>query len=203
LNHVFNISNYNTPLPDLIYLDTSFIYEVYGDNPDNKHADDCYNFTNRLVANDKIMVVSHLTYEELEHVITKGIYTKYGNRMSKRWDILKKETDRYMPEVMTEIERVTNVLMNNPNIIDLDVKMDMEFLKTRQGVIKKCSLLSRDASHVVAAHQFSINSIATVDYDFHAVPGFNIFTPNDKYFNLNRPSNSLMPVPKKLITEED
>jgi len=201
MSYFFNIEDYNSPLPPFSYPDANYLYEMYGNNPENKFADACYDYTNRLAANDCIMAVSSITLEELEHVIIKGIYKKYGMQKypEERWDKLKKETDCYMGEANDEIDRVTEELLNNKIVIDIPVNMDLGFTRMRQAVIRKYSLDSKDASHIVAAYQNKINCILTVDIDFSTVSNFNIFTPNAKYFLNNTSQNTLLSLPERLI----
>jgi len=201
MNHVFHVCDYNSPLPEIMYLDTSFIYKIYGNDPQSRHKEDCYNFSNRLAANGVIMAVSQFAIEELEHVILKGIYEKRAEERHTNWILLLKKTTEFMPEVNLELKRVLGLLSNNPNIVECPVTMDNEFAKLRRKLITTYALDTRDACHVISAHQNSSNSIVTIDYDFHRVPDINIFSPNEKYFDAAvTQANTLLPPSKELST---
>ena len=201
MNHVFHVCDYSAPLPEIMYLDTCFIYEIYGNDPDSKHKQDCYNFSNRLVANKVIMAVSHIAIEELEHVIIKGIYEKRAKERNTNWSSLLKKSSEFMPEVNLELNRVMELLSKNPSVVECPVTMDNEFAILRRGLITTYGMDTRDAGHIICAHQNASNSIATIDYDFHKVPDINIFSSNSKYFDAatNQP-NSLLPPSIKLST---
>lgn len=201
MNHIFHVNDYNSPLPEIMYLDTSFIYEIYGNDPKSVHRDDCYNFSNRLSTNGVIMAVSHLAIEELEHVILRGIYKKKAQGQNTNWDLLLKQTDKYMPEVDLEINRVMELLNGNPSVVECPVTMDNEFATLRRTLISTYALDTRDAGHLIVAHQNSTNCITTIDFDFHRVSGINIYSPNMKYFgNVSKQSNTLLPLSINLNT---
>lgn len=205
MNHVFHVADYNSPLPEMIYLDTGFIYEIYGNNPNNKFADDCYNFTNRLTANNSILVISALTFQELDHVVLKGIHKKYAERLSRNigWERLRKQTDEYTPEVMTEIARITKILRDNPNVVELPVIMDEWYTEMRRRFMLDYSLDSNDAGHLVVALRNSVNTYAIIDGDYKNVSGINIFTPNENYPGLSKTPRYLIPPPESLEDKED
>lgn len=201
MNHVFHVCDYNSPLPDIMYLDTSFIYKIYGNDPQSQHKEDCYNFSNRLAANGVIMAVSQFAIEELEHVILKGIYEKRAQERNTNWILLLKKTTEFMPEVTAELNRVMGLLSNNPNVVECPVTMDTEFGILRRKLITAYALDTRDAGHVISAHQNSSNSIVTIDYDYHRVPDINIFSPNYKYFEVvAKQPNTLIPPSIELST---
>lgn len=204
MNHVFHIADYNSPLPEMIYLDSGFIYEVYGDNPENKFADDCYNFTNRLAANGSIMIISALAIHELDHVILKGIYKKYA-RLSRHdigWLDLYKQTKEHMPEVSAEIERVTKLFRGNPNIVEVPVIMDEQFIAIRRKFMLDFLLDVTDAGHIVSASQNTVNSYAVIDADYQNVSEINIFTPNLNYPRLGTTPRRLILPPELPETGE-
>lgn len=201
MNHIFSVEDYNSPLPDIIVMDTNFIYEMYSNDPENTLADECYNFTNRLVANKRIIVINPIITGELEHIVTKGIYRKHAKRLcsDKRWDQLLKETKVYMPEVHTEIDRVLGLLANNPSIVNLPVQMDGDFEARRRELERIAHLNSTDASIVVSALKEDINTFATIDIDYQSVPHINIYTPNPKLLGLNRSAKALIPFTTDLL----
>lgn len=183
MNQIFHVEDYNSPLPEIMYIDTSFLYEVYSNDQENKHSIECYNFTNRLAANGTIMVVSHLVMEEMEHVILKGIYRRYAKQLRGNisWTDLYKRTKEYMPEVIDEIKRVKYIINSNPNIVDLPVLIDQDFSDQRTEMMERFYLDSRDAAHIVASFGSTINSFAVNDQDYKTVSGINIYTPNNNY----------------------
>lgn len=197
---MFHVADYNSPLPEIIYLDTGFIYEIYGDNPQNKFTDDCYNFTNRLAANGSIMVVSSLTFHELDHLVLRGIYQKHSRGIG--WMELLKQTKEYMSEVAAEINRMTNLLHSNPNIAVIPVNMDEKFTELRRKAMFDYSLDVTDAGHVVTCLQNAVNSYAVIDIDYQNIPNVNIFTPNQNYPRLRNTPKQLIAPPELTETAD-
>ena len=63
-----------SPLPDIVYLDTSFVWEIHNPHADPIRQAECQAFMNRLTQAGVMMVINSWVIQELRHVILVVVY---------------------------------------------------------------------------------------------------------------------------------
>ncbi|QIB27571.1 PIN domain-containing protein [Caloranaerobacter azorensis] len=185
---IYSIRSGNTNIiyPDIIYLDTSFIYTVYGDENAN-YKRSCDDFFINCVLSKTILTYSGVVLDELKHLIQVNIYDKEAEKRGitdehnsngviiKRWKKLFDIEPGIMVDVMKEYNRVREILDNN--MILLEYKDDEKFRKLVDYIGLNFGQDSIDAKHIAVALINGINSIATLDEHFVRTDGMNIYGP--------------------------
>jgi len=113
-----------SPLPDIVYLDTSFVWEV--NNPDASDAirqAACRAFINRLTQARVMMVINPWVIQELRHVILIGVYRKEAQRRQMSWGRLFRQDKSLMPTVIQLIQQVEAVVDAHSLIVRLPIHL--------------------------------------------------------------------------------
>lgn len=185
---IYSIRSGNTNIvyPDIIYLDTSFIYTLYGDE-NASYKQSCEDFLINCTLSETILTYSGVVLDELKHLIQVNIYDKEAERRGitdeynsngviiKRWKRLFDIEPDIMADVMEEYNRVKGILDNN--MILLEYKDDEKFRKLVDYISLNFGQDSTDAKHIAVALINGINSIATLDEHFVRTDGMNIYGP--------------------------
>lgn len=199
---IFDMANSAAPLPkEGVVFDTNALVAIYSTgHPQYK---DCYNFSQTLVANNVPIIINPRITEELDHVVTKGIYAREADKVPKgqvghkNWKTLFEADKSHMPEVTAEVERIAKLIANDPSIVDLPVSYDGKFEKLRRDLFFKYGMGVADSSILALARLDGLNSIATIDKGFGLANNVNLFTSNKKLLALSGPdvstTNTLIP----------
>ncbi|MEA4913078.1 MAG: type II toxin-antitoxin system VapC family toxin [Petrimonas sp.] len=173
-----------TTLPDVCYLDTSFVLSAIEGNSNKYSSSLCKDFITELTNAGSMMVVSPTVFEEVAHVIRrKCVQDAAGNQ-----DMREKDIDLYIchnPTVLTVINQRVKQLWQILETIcyRIDFHSDKAFLNEVIQVMSQFGLGVNDAKHIALCLREGINCIATDDGDFQKTDGFNIYTPNSKLVN--------------------
>ncbi len=98
-----------SPLPEIVYLDTSFVWEV--NNPSAADAirqAECRAFIDLLTQARIMMVINSWVLQELRHVILIGVYRKEAQRRQMSWRRLFRQDKSLMPS-----RRITTKLVQS------------------------------------------------------------------------------------------
>lgn len=110
-------------LPEIIYMDTSYIRELYGQITNPVRQGQCDAFHRRMQAEQIIMVITSLVLEELRHIILRGIYRPYAAAQQMDWRQLLRTDKSYVPTAIAEIRRIEALLNADPLIIILNADL--------------------------------------------------------------------------------
>lgn len=167
----------NITIPESIYLDTSFIYEIY--HPNSRYNNDCINFMEKAITeNNTLFSVSQHVMAELEHILHNNLYevVKGYNNLNNKEDI------NYRKIVDQEYKRISNALYKS-GICFIEPLQDQEYSDLRHAVGTLYGLGSYDSIHVTSMLVSGENSIAAVDGHFTNVPHINSYGPSWGYQN--------------------
>jgi len=158
-----------SPLPDIVYLDTSFVREVYNPQADPIRQAACRAFFARLTQAEVIMVINSWVIQELRHVILMGVYRAEarGRRMSAGQ--LFRQDKSFMPTVIQSIQQVESVIDADPQIVRLPTHLDLTTDAVALDLMETYNLDAADAYHIAIARTDGINSFVTLDQGFGVV----------------------------------
>ena len=166
-----------SPLPDIVYLDTSFVWEV--NNPDAADAirqAACRAFINRLTQARVMMVINSWVIQELRHVVLVGIYRQEARRRGRGWLELFRQDKSFMPTVIQSIHQVEAILDAQPLIMRLPIHLDVTTDAVALDFMAAYHLDAADAYHIAIAQADGINSLVTLDQGFGVVDTLNLYT---------------------------
>ena len=165
-----------SPLPGIVYLDTSFVWEVYDPYADPVKQAECKAFLDRLTQSEVMMVINSWVIQELRHVILIGVYRHEarGRRMS--WQQLFHQDKNFMSTVIQSIQQVEAILDAQPLIMRLPIHLDVTTDAVALGVMAAYNLDAADAYHVAIAQVEGIHSFVTLDQGFGVVDTINLYT---------------------------
>ncbi|MBC8232425.1 type II toxin-antitoxin system VapC family toxin [bacterium] len=163
-------------LPEIIYMDTSYIRELYGQITNPVRQGQCDAFHRRMQVEQIIMIITSLVLEELRHIILRGIYRPYAAAQRMDWRQLLRTDKSYVPTAIAEIRRIEALLNADPLIIILNADLTYSVNDDALQIMEAYGVDSADAYHIALARQNEINSFVTLDQDFGQIGNINIFT---------------------------
>lgn len=176
---VYDTCSFNCPIPWAIYVDTCWLAEMYASNPTQRGID-ARDYVRRIAAQDGVIVVSHKTLEEFEHVIRKGLNRNASLPPNVNIPALAKQ----------EYDRIVGLLRDNPSVEILGPNTNNDYYELRDKVKTAFpQLASYDVSHLVIAADNGVNCIASLDSDFLCAEYINVLTCDQAV--LQRAGNSL------------
>jgi hypothetical protein len=95
-----------SPLPEIVYLDTSFVWGLYNPYADPMRQAECWAFLNRLTQAGVMMVINSWVIEELRHAILVGVYRQEARIRRTGWVELFRQDKSLMPTVIQLIQEV-------------------------------------------------------------------------------------------------
>jgi len=165
-----------SPLPDIVYLDTSFVWEAYNPYADAIRRSECQAFMNRLTQASVMMVINPWGLQELRHVILMVVYRQEARRRRIGWRELFRQDKSFMPTVIQFIQQVEADIDAQPLIIRLPIHLNMTTDAVALDSMDAYHLDAADAYHVAIARADGINSFVTLDQGFGAVDTLNLYT---------------------------
>ncbi len=166
----------DSPIPDVIYFDTSFIVPTLIKGV--KYHQPCNAFINRLTKSQPIIVMSQLVRSELWNaVLTIKMRDKFGKRRVDIDDELKKDPS-LIDQVYPDIARIDQDFFD---LMQRFVYWSMEDVtdlinKNAISLIKKYRLKSYDAIHIATMNALEVKDIAVFDWAIEDIQDLNIWT---------------------------
>ncbi|MGP9074796.1 type II toxin-antitoxin system VapC family toxin [Geobacillus thermodenitrificans subsp. calidus] len=185
LPHVISFNHSNSFNNDVLYADTSFIWESYGTQSTSKQIE-CHNFTTKVVQGNSIFVVSPIVEHELRNVALKELLRneapKLGLRPHQRKQIIA-NTPGIMAQAHSHVDQIMEILKNDPNFVILERDATQE---QASRISSKYNLDINDSIIIATMLHEQINSIVTLDGDYIAVNDQNlkIYTDHQNYIKL-------------------
>lgn len=210
-NQSFFKSFTDTPIPPILYIDTSFIVDALIEG--QEHHKDSLSFIETLAKDPKnqpILIFSDLLKVELRcAIIANCIRNKYGRGININ-KMLKVHPDliaEYYPVVMEAEKQLEGVLGRFVNWAS--VRITEAIIKQSNGLMSKYRLGSYDAIHIATMEEWDIKDIVVYDWGIEDLPKYkgdcNIWTCHGwKRYN-NRKSDRAKKEDgiKKLIQEAE
>lgn len=208
----FDISEY----PSDLYVDTSAWTALIAGSSNSTSRENrlMRDFVGECLEKGGLLYSSGVVLEELSHIIRKEILDKEvqkielkkiprysdGSTNEKRLSKIIKEHNPHIVEDITEQIHMAKQFVKN-NSIFLEYTENQEMSEQMDELIKNTDYVlgTRDAKHVLVAHQYGINSFLTKDSDFTSLDNANIYvSANEKYslLKIGR-SNVFLPFDEK------
>jgi len=182
-----------SPLPDIVYLDTSFVREVYNPHADPIRQAECQAFMNRLTQAGVMMVINSWVIQELRHAILVGVYRQEARIRRTGWLELFRQDKSFMPTVIQSIQQVEAVVDAHSLIMRLPIHLDVTTDAVALDFMAAYSLDAADAYHVAIAPADGINSLVTLDQGFGAVDTLNLYTCDPTLLQDQTTETEIMP----------
>jgi len=167
---------FGSPLPDIVYLDTSFVWEIHNPHADAIKQAECIAFLERLYQAGVMMVVNPWVIQELRHVILAAVYYEEAQRRRMSWRALFRRDKSYMPIVIQSIQQVEVLVDALPLLMHLPIHLDETTDAVALDLMAAYNLDAADAYHVAIARADGINSFVTLDQGFGVVDTLNLYT---------------------------
>lgn len=185
LPYVISFNHSNSFNNDVIYADTSFVWESYGIEPTPRQAA-CHNFTAKAVQGNSVFVISPIVIHELKAVALKELLENEAEKLGLEHynrKIMIANTPGIMAQANRHVEQIMNILENDPNYIILERDATQQ---QASRVSSKYNLDINDSIIVATMLHEQINSIVTLDGDYIAVNDQNlkIYTDHQNYIKL-------------------
>ncbi|MCH8292951.1 type II toxin-antitoxin system VapC family toxin [Candidatus Poribacteria bacterium] len=165
-----------SPLADIVYLDTSFVWELYNPHADPIRQAKCIAFLDRLHQAEVMIVINSWVTQELRHVILAGVYYEEAQRRRMSWRQLFRQDKSLMPTVIQSIQQVEVLIDALPLIIRLPTHLDLTTDAVALDLMETYNLDAADAYHIAISRADGINSFVTLDQGFGVVGQINLYT---------------------------
>lgn len=165
-----------SPLPEIVYLDTSFVWELYDPQANSIRQTECTAFLDRLTQAEILMVINSWVIQELRHVILVGVYRQEAQSRRMGWLELFRQDKSFMPTVIQSIQQVEALVDIQPLIMRLPVQLDLATDAVALDLMRTYNLDAGNAYHIALARAEQVNSFVTLDQDFGQIGNINIFT---------------------------
>jgi predicted nucleic acid-binding protein len=186
-------------LPEIVYIDTSYIRELYGQITNPLRQGQCDAFHRRMQSEQVIMVTTSLVLEELRHIILRGIYRPHAVAQRMDWRQLLRTDKSYVKTAIAEIRRIEALLKADPLIIVLNADLNDTVNYDALQIMEAYGVDSADAYHVALVRQNEINSFVTLDQDFGQIGNINIFTCDTVLLRNRTTATTLLPFSSSTI----
>ncbi len=110
------IFEFESELPEILYLDSSFIINFSIDG--SKYFEDCVAFSKKLVDNKATMITSSLTLDEIWYVF---IRVTLSEKFGKSWRTELEEEPETLDKVIPILKRATTDLLMIQNLIIVEI----------------------------------------------------------------------------------
>ena len=169
------VSDFDAPLPQLLYWDASFL--VHATYPAGRYHRACYAFIERL--SDATETLSYLSTLALDETIFTLIQLKVEEAHPDQgfWQAYRANPQVIQPH-LGELRVLVDRLAIDPRI--RLVGTESEGLPTMLDYMDSYGILPRDALHLTTMDRCGADAIVTTDDDFLPVDGLRIFTCNPR-----------------------
>ena len=161
-------------LPEIVYLDTSFVWEIYNPHADAIRQAECTVFLDRLYQAEVMMVINSFVIQELRHAILVSIYRQEARSRRMGWPELFRQDKTSIPAVIQSVQQVEVLVDAIPLMMRLPIHLDVTTDAAALDCMETYNLDSADAYHVAIARADEINSLVTLDQG--AVDTLNLYT---------------------------
>ena len=165
-----------SPLPDIVYLDTSFVWEIHNPHADPIRQAECQAFMNRLTQAGVMMVINSWVIQELRHVILVVVYRQEARSRRTGWLELFRQDKSFMPTVIQSIQQVEALVDAQPLIMRLPIHLDLTTDTVAIDLMRTYNLDAGNAYHIALTRAEQVNSFVTLDQGFGAVDTLNLYT---------------------------
>lgn len=183
--------------PKELFVDTSFIFQLHGNDENlSQQKKSCRAFYEDCLLKKTELFVTNDIYSEVEHVIQRNVVKKlyedifhkgkYPEGMGEKqvYDLVDSRINDLAGRIEEEVYSIHSFM--DKSMMTLEYKNDeifrQDIKKVRKATEYKVNV--NDVKHIVVAHMYDINSIATMDADFNRFNNLNIFTvKSDKMKN--------------------
>ncbi|MBC8228685.1 type II toxin-antitoxin system VapC family toxin [bacterium] len=165
-----------SPLPEIVYLDTSFVWELYDPQANPIRQTECTAFLARLTQAEIMMVINSWVIQELRHIILAGVYRQEAQSKRMGWLELYRQDKSFMPTVIQSIQQVEALVDAQPLIMRLPIHLDLTIDAVAINLMRAYNLDSGNAYHIALAGAEQVNSFVTLDQGFGFVDALNIYT---------------------------
>lgn len=187
--HSFNNA---TTSSDLLYADTSFVWESLGTtNGNTPHRQvECHNFSTNAIKDGSVFVISPIIEHELRNVAIKELLKHHapliGVQPHHRKTIIS-NVPTFMADANKHVDQIMEVLSRDPNYVILEENAPSALSKK---ISVEYNMDLNDSIILATMLVNEINSIVTLDGDYIEVHDQNlqIFTNNSNYLKLTRNS---------------
>jgi predicted nucleic acid-binding protein len=147
-----------SPLPEIVYLGTSFVWEIYNPHASPIRQAECRAFLDRLARAGVMMVINSWVIQELRHVILVGVYRPEARSRQMGWLELFRQNKSFMPTVIQSIQHVEMLVDAQPLIMRLPVQLDLATDAVALGLMRAYNLDAGNAYHIALARAEQVNS---------------------------------------------
>jgi predicted nucleic acid-binding protein len=163
--------NFHEALEPVIYWNTSFVIARWDINDPFHH--ECVAFSQRLMAEGVVCVVSDFTYNEFAFHIIHRELLRESRRTGQWWRNVLRNQPHVFQAAMNEVEIVRAELERRTILLPVtETAHDLAFTLMRQY-----NLLPTDAYHVAVALDAGISAFVSLDEDLLAVDGITVYMP--------------------------
>ena len=182
-----------SPLPEIVYLDTSFVWEIHNPRADPIRRAECQTFMNRLTQARVMMVINSWVIQELRHTILVSVYRPEARSKRTGWLELFRRDKSFMPTVIQSIQEVEALVDVQPLVMRLPIHLDTMTDAVALELMTVYDLDAADAYHVAIAHADGINSFVTLDQGFGVVDTLNIYTCDSLLLHSQTSATEILP----------
>lgn len=182
-----------SPLPDIVYLDTSFVWEIHNPHADPIRQAQCAAFGARLNQAEVMMVINSWVIQELRHVILVGVYRQEARRRQMGWLELFRQDKSFMPTVIQSIQQVEAIVDAHPLFMRLPIHLDLMTDAVAIDLMKAYNLDAGDAYHIALARAEQVNSFVTLDGGFGVVDTLNLYTCHPVLLQAQTTATEILP----------
>lgn len=187
--HSFNNA---TTSNDILYADTSFIWESFGTSNGNTppRQTECHNFSTNAVKNGSVFVISPIIEQELRNVALKELLKHHAPLIGAQ-PFHRKKIISNVPNIMADahnhVDQIMQILGQDPNYVILDEDAKIIISK------KLSSTYNMDLNDSIILGTMltnEITSIVTLDGDYIDIHDQNIqiYTNESNYLKILRNS---------------
>jgi predicted nucleic acid-binding protein len=182
-----------SPLNGIVYLDTSFIWELYNPQANPIRQAECTAFLNRLTQAEIMMVINSWVIQELRHVILVGVYRPEARSRRMGWLELFRRDKSFMPAVIQAIQQVEALVDAQPLIMRIPIHLDLATDAVAINLMRAYNLDSGNAYHIALAGAEQVNSFVTLDQGFGVVDALNIYTCHPVLLQAQTTATEILP----------
>jgi predicted nucleic acid-binding protein len=182
-----------SPLPEIVYLDTSFVWELYDPQANPIRQAQCAAFWARLNQAEVMMVINSWVIQELRHVILVGVYRPETRSRQMGWLELLRHDKSFMPTVIQSIQQIEALVDAQPLIMRLPIHLDLATDTIAIDFMMTYNLDAGNAYHIALARAEQVNSFVTLDQGFGAVDTLNLYTCHPVLLQAQTTATEILP----------
>ena len=182
-----------SPLPDIVYLDTSFVWEIYNPRADPIRRAECTACLDRLYQAGVMMIINSWVIQELRHAILVSVYRPEARIRRTGWLELFRRDKNLMPTVIQSIQQIEALVDALPHLMRLPIQLGSATDAVALELMAAYDLDSADAYHVAIAQADGINSFVTLDQGFGVIDTLNLYTCDSGLLQSQTAATEILP----------